>query len=177
MIITILLIAVGLSMDTFSLSIIYGTLGLEKKKIITLSLLVGLFHYFMPLLGDILGENILNLLPLEPSRVAGIIFLILAIQMFISSFKEEETTAIKGIFSMLLFALTVSLDSFSVGIGLSTTIDNIYNAALCFSITSFLFTFCGLFFGKELNNFYGKYSTIFGSVILFVLSIYYIFVL
>ena len=41
-------IALGLSMDAFSLAIAYGTNKISTKKTIALSLCVGFFHYLMP---------------------------------------------------------------------------------------------------------------------------------
>ena len=55
-IITIIMVAIGLSMDAFSLAILYGTLSFDKKKSLTLSGSVGVFHFFMPLY----YENITN---------------------------------------------------------------------------------------------------------------------
>ena len=44
-ILTTLIIGISLSMDTFSLSIIYGTKGITKKNKILLSLIVGTYHF------------------------------------------------------------------------------------------------------------------------------------
>ena len=49
--------AIGLSMDAFSLAIVYGTNGIEKKKAIILSLFVGILHFIMPNVGNILGKQ------------------------------------------------------------------------------------------------------------------------
>ena len=57
-IITSIIVAVGLSMDAFSLSILYGTLGLSIRKIILLSVVVGVFHFFMPIIGNLFGSLI-----------------------------------------------------------------------------------------------------------------------
>ena len=45
----IMIIAVSLSMDAFSLSLAYGTVNLDKKSCLKLSIIVGLYHFFMPL--------------------------------------------------------------------------------------------------------------------------------
>ena len=66
-IIMVIVIAVSLSMDAFSLSLAYGTLNLEKSQIRLLSLIVGLYHFFMPLLGMWVGTKILNFLPINPN--------------------------------------------------------------------------------------------------------------
>lgn len=47
--ISVIMIAIGLSMDAFSLAILYGTLNFTKRKTLTLATCVGVFHFFMPL--------------------------------------------------------------------------------------------------------------------------------
>ena len=54
----VFLMAVSLSMDAFSLALVYGTLGMSKKYKIFLSIIVGMYHFVMPLLGMFLGEVI-----------------------------------------------------------------------------------------------------------------------
>lgn len=172
---TIIMIAVGLSMDAFSLAILYGTLDFKKKKALTLSSSVGIFHFFMPLLGNFIGIIILKLLPLKPNILVGIIFFIIAIQMILSIFKEEEIVDLKGIFAMILFAFTVSVDSFSVGIGMSAIANNYILAVSIFAITSAFFTYLGLRLGSKLTEKFGKVSTLLGSIVLLCLSFVYLF--
>ena len=56
---TILLIAISLSMDAFSLALVYGLLIYSKKRKLLLSIIVGIYHFFMPLIGMLFG-NILG---------------------------------------------------------------------------------------------------------------------
>ena len=53
-IILIFIIAISLSMDAFSLALAYGTISLSKKEINILSIVVGIYHFFMYLknIGD-----------------------------------------------------------------------------------------------------------------------------
>lgn len=173
--ISVIMIAIGLSMDAFSLAILYGTLNFDKRKTLTLSGSVGVFHFFMPLLGNIIGVFLLSILPVKANIVVGIIFFIISIQMLISIFKEEEIVDLKGILAIILFAFTVSIDSFSVGIGLSAVCDNKLLAVSIFSFTSFLFTFMGLTIGSRLTQKFGKLSTLIGSIVLLCLSLVYLF--
>ena len=170
----ILVVAISLSMDTFSLSLAYGMLNLEKNLILKLSIIVGIFHFFMPLMGNSLGEHILKIIPFNSSLIIGIVFLVLSIQIFFSLFKGEELESIKGLLSMLTFSLTVSLDSFSVGIGLNAISENHIVAALIFMVVSSIFTFTGLKTGKKLNNMIGKKAQLLGMFLLLGLSINYI---
>ena len=174
MLLTSILIAISLSMDAFSLAILYGTSGINKNSIRKLSLIVGIYHFFMPIIGFYIGKLILDIIPMKTDILVGSIFLILSLQMFFSSFKEEDITPLANISSYLLFGFTVSIDSLTVGIGLGTISSKILIPPIIFSITSFLFTFIGLRLGRILNSIFGKISTIIGSIILFILSILYL---
>ena len=55
-ILTLFLIGISLSIDAFSMSLAYGLIGIRKKDMFLSSLIVGLFHFFMPLLGSIIGS-------------------------------------------------------------------------------------------------------------------------
>ena len=107
----IFITAVGLSMDAFSLSLIYGTLNMSKSKNQTMSIMVGLFHFFMPIMGYFLGTIILKYLPINPDTLVGIIFIALSIEMIISITKEEQVKILTSFLSICCFAFTVSIDS------------------------------------------------------------------
>ena len=170
----IFIIAISLSMDAFSLSISYGTLNLSLEKERKLSILVGLFHFFMPILGYNLGIIILNIIKIDPSIIAGIVFIVLGIEMLISVVKKEEIKNITNLFSMLLFSFSVSIDSFSIGIGITGISNNILLCSLVFSIVSSIITYIGLRLGKRLSLSIGYLSNIIGSMILIILGLFYI---
>ncbi len=167
---TVILLAISLSMDAFSLSICYGTLNLKYKKIILLSLIVGLFHFIMPILGMNVAHIILKMIKINPKYITFILFLGLGLFMIFDK-NDDNNKKISNVFYMMLFALAVSIDSFAVGIGLDIIYDNHIISALTFSLFSFLFTFFGLLLGKYLNKLVGNISKILGGIILIVLSI------
>lgn len=171
----ILIIAVSLSMDAFSLSLAYGTLNLDKKIITKLSIIVGIFHFFMPLLGMFTGVFITNIFPISPSILVFIILTFIGIQMIIESFKKDEYKNIQNIYQLLIFGFAVSIDSFSVGIGLKSINDNFLLCSFIFSLSSFLFTYLGLILGKKINHIIGKTSTIIGGIALIIIGILYLF--
>lgn len=169
---TLFLVAIGLSMDTFSLSIAYGTIGLTKKKIWLLSIIVGIFHFIMPFFGNLIGSVVLSKLPFNSDIVVGIIFILIAFEMLIGN---EEAMPLDKIGAFLIFGFSVSLDSFSVGLGISMITSYPILAYSIFSLVSFSFTYIGLKFGKFLNNKFGKYSILLGAIILLILGLFYIF--
>ena len=172
---TIILIGISLSMDAFSLSLIYGTYSLKKKDIFLLSSIVGVFHFFMPLMGLGFGGIISNFFLFNIDLVVGIIFGIIGIEMFVSSLKNDDISIRIGILGFLLFGLSVSIDSFTSGIGLSLITDNYFLAAVIFMIVSASFTFVGLNIGNRISDKLGKSATIIGGIIMIFLSFTYLF--
>jgi len=173
-ILSILLIGIALSMDTFSLSLSLGTFNITNKQALKLSIIVGIMHFFMPILGMLLGEKLISLFELQCDFLLGVILLFIAIQMIIDLIKHEENSFNLNILGMFLFALGVSLDSFSVGLGIKAITENINLATSIFAICSFIFTFTGIMIGKFANKFIGTYASIFGVVILLILGIVHI---
>ncbi len=171
---TILLIAVSLSMDAFTLAISYGLFNLKISIIIKISIFVGLFHFFMPLLGLKVGSFIYEIIPIKEDLLMGIIFLILSIDLLINIFKEEEYKSINNNIQILLFSFAVSLDSFTVGLSLKAIDERILLVTTIFMIVSSIFTFTGLFFGRIIKKIIGKKAELFGVVSLIFLAIYYI---
>ena len=89
-ILSIILIAVSLSMDTFSLALSVGTSLTKRKDILFLSLLVGVFHFFMPLLGNAFGNEIKHFFNINPNLLLFYLFIFIAIEMVIDLFSKSE---------------------------------------------------------------------------------------
>ena len=170
---TTLLVGISLSMDAFSLALIYGTNGLSKKNIYLLSIIVGMFHFFMPLIGIFFGNLIYKYFVFNLNLVVSVIFGIIGVEMLISSFKEEEINISTNLLGFFIFGLSVSIDSLTTGIGLSVINNNYLQCSSIFMLTSALFTYVGLILGNKLNNKLGSISTTIGGIILICLAIYY----
>lgn len=174
-IISLFMIGVSLSMDTFSISLSLGTFIYSKKKTYFLSCLVGVMHFFMPLIGAFLGNKIITFLNINVNFLLGIILLIIGVEMLVDLIKEEEKNFSLSIFNMFLVAISVSLDSFSTGLGLSAITNNFILSGLIFSTCAASFTFLGLLIGKYSSNKIGFYANILGIILLFILGILHIF--
>jgi len=171
--ITIILIGISLSLDALSLSLLYGTINLSKQKIIILSAVVGLYHFFMPIIGSLIGNIIDSNLFISHNHIVALLFIILSLEMISSVYEEKKIIKINYI-GILLFGLAVSVDSFFAGVGLSLIHISIINCALIFSILSLILTYIGLRIGNRVSRKYGKYSTLFGGLCLLGVSIYYL---
>lgn len=165
--------AIGLSMDAFSLALAYGTTKIPINKKVLLSITVGIFHFFMPRLGALIGTELLLNYIAKANYLVGIIFLILAIEMLLSR-KEEKTGSITNMISIILFSFTVSIDSFSVGIALSLTTTDINSPCIIFALISTLFTFLGVELGSKIAYKFENKAEYIGIIILLILGIKYL---
>lgn len=173
-IIILLSISISLSMDAFSLSLAYGTLNLNKKYINTLSRIVGIYHFIMPLIGLLIGSFITSIIKVSPDIIVFIVLVFIGIEMIIESFKKENKVKIMKLSELILFGLAVSIDSFSVGIGLNALHINPIICSLSFSICSYIFTYLGLILGKKINSIIGSVATLIGGTVLIVIGLLYI---
>ncbi|WP_175990010.1 manganese efflux pump MntP family protein [Bacillus sp. Marseille-Q1617] len=170
--ITLMLMAFALGMDAFSIGIGMGMLQLRLKQIFYIGLTVGIFHVFMPLFGMITGKFLSDTFGSFATYAGGILLIVLGIQMFFSSFKDEETTLISPVgFGLMLFALSVSLDSFSVGLTLGIFGARTAVALVCFGVAATLLTWIGLLLGRKFQGVLGTYSEALGGSILFAFGI------
>ena len=168
---SLLLIGLALSMDTFSLSLAMGMFNVSNRKALKLALIVGSMHFMMPFLGVILGDKLLQIFEIKYDILLGFILIIIALQMIIDIIRHEEEHFNLSLVGMLIFSFGVSLDSFSLGLGLKAITSNIYLAMFIFAICSATFTYLGIIGGRFANKLLGVYANIIGAVILFVLGL------
>lgn len=173
-ILSLILIGFSLSLDAFSLALLYGTNNYQKSKGFLLSIIVGIFHFIMPILGVGIGTIIFNAFNINPNILIGLILLFLAISMLKDINSINKVKFSTSFISMFLFAFSVSFDSFSTGIGLYAITNNVILASIIFSIFSFSFTYMGLIIGKYAENHLGKIAQIIGIIILIIISITYL---
>lgn len=167
---TILLIGISLSMDAFSLSLVYGMIGMSKKNKVFLSVIVGLYHFIMPLIGLTFGTILDNINIISIDIIASIILIYIGIDLIISNSKKEDKLEITKT-GFFLFGLSVSIDSLTVGIGLKAITDNYLLSSTIFSLSSLIFTYLGLTLGNIIGNKIGTYSKTIGGIVLIVIAI------
>ncbi len=95
--------------------------------------------------------------------------------MIVGALKKEDKKLLTSMYGIIIFAFSVSLDSFSTGLGLNLITNNIFEALLIFTFTSASFTFLGVKLGKKLKEQFGTITTIIGGISLILLGIYFFF--
>lgn len=94
--------------------------------------------------------------------------------MILETFKNNRNIKPMKFKDIILFGLAVSIDSFSLGIGLNKIYNNILISSIIISSCSFVFTYLGLSLGKIINEIVGKISTLIGGIILAIMALFYI---
>ncbi|PFO07949.1 hypothetical protein COJ85_04560 [Bacillus sp. AFS076308] len=164
---TLMIMAFALGMDAFSVGLGMGMYKLRLRKIFNIGLTIGLFHVWMPLLGLIAGKFLSEKFGVFATIIGGLLLIVLGVQMIWSTMKKEESKVITPVgFGLLLFALSVSLDSFSVGLTLGIYGAKTIMVLLCFGIAATVQTWAGLLLGKKVQGWLGTYSEALGGTIL-----------
>lgn len=174
---TILIMAVALGLDAFSLGIGIGMRGIRLKHILNISLLIAFFHMLMPLIGLFAGRYVGSLLGQVTGLAAGGLLVLLGGHMIWNSFRKEEGKLVNHttLLGMLLFALSVSIDSFSVGVSLGMFVNDVLLIVVSFGVIGGLMSIMGLTLGRQAASKLGEYGEMIGGVILLAFGLMFIF--
>ena len=171
-ILTLALMAFALGMDAFSVGLGMGMYKLRLRQIAKIGITIGLFHVWMPLLGMIAGRFLSNTFGAIAGYVGGGLLLLLGVQMIWSSFRDEEDSLITPVgIGLLIFALSVSLDSFSVGLSLGIYGAKTFLVLVLFGAGATILTWAGLLTGRKVQSWIGSYSEALGGTILLAFGI------
>lgn len=174
-IIELFLIAVGLSMDAFAVSICKG-LALKKmdlKKACIVGLWFGGFQGLMPLIGFLLGQSFEAYITSIDHWIAFILLSLIGISMLREALSKEEEEADDSLSfkTMFLLALATSIDALAVGVTFAFLKVNIIPAVSLIGITTFLLSAIGVKIGNVFGLRYKAKAEIAGGVILIGMGI------
>ena len=170
----LVLLAVGLSMDAFAVSICKG-LGMKKinlKVAVVLGLFFGGFQAGMPVIGWALGSQFMGIIGPIDHWIAFI-----GGKMLLEAFTEDEDEgdgkdAEKiDLGEYLILAIATSIDALAVGISFAALSVDIVPAVSLIGITTFIFSVAGVAIGHTFGARYEKPATIVGGVVLILIGL------
>ena len=168
--ISIILIAIGLSMDSFAVSVTNGLTiaNLTIRKILTISFSLALFQGLMPLLGWYAGMGIERYIQEIDHWVAFVLLGIIGIKMIYEGLNKSENANVSELNPMTLLtqSLATSIDAFVVGISFALLGWAIIKPILIIGVTTLIFSLIGLQVGQYLGRKAGKSATIIGGLVL-----------
>ena len=174
-IVTIILLAIGLSFDSFAVSVCSG-LNLPHIRFFQaakIAIFLALFQAFMPLIGWLVGNSIKSLIePVDHWIAFGLLSLVGG-KMVIESFSSPESREIKNplnIRVILLLSLATSIDALAVGFSFATLLDKIWVAVIIIGSVTFMASMLGILLGKKTGPKINRYAEITGGLILILIG-------
>ena len=173
--IELFLIAVGLSMDAFAVSVCKG-LAMPKctfKKAAIVGLWFGGFQALMPAIGYILGAQFQETIASIDHWIAFVLLALIGGNMIHEALDndEEEADASLDVKTMFLLAVVTSIDALAIGITFAFLKVNIIPAVCFIGIVTFIISFAGVKIGNVFGARYKNKAEIVGGVILILLGL------
>lgn len=173
--IELFLIAVGLSMDAFAVSVCKG-LAMPKctfKKAAIVGLWFGEFQALMPAIGYILGAQFQEAIASIDHWIAFVLLALIGGNMIHEALDndEEEADASLDVKAMFLLAVATSIDALAIGITFAFLKVNIIPAVCFIGIVTFIISFAGVKIGNIFGARYKNKAEIVGGVILILLGL------
>ena len=173
--IELFLIAVGLSMDAFAVSVCKG-LAMPKctfKKAAIVGLWFGGFQALMPAIGYILGAQFQEAIASIDHWIAFVLLALIGGNMIHEALDndEEEVDASLDVKTMFLLAVATSIDALAIGITFAFLKVNIIPAVCFIGIVTFIISFAGVKIGNVFGARYKNKAEIVGGVILILLGL------
>jgi len=178
--IKIIIIAVGLAMDTFAVSIVSGSTykQLNIKHAFRMALFFGGFQAFMPLVGSLAGFTVKSYITGYDHWVAFGILAAVGGKMIYESFKikaAQENLDPSNILILLVLAVATSIDALAVGVTLSFFGVPIGTAVTIIGLITFVLSWLGVFIGKRFGHFFENKIEALGGLILIGLGVKILF--
>ena len=172
----LLLIAIGLSMDAFSVSVCKGltTRKFSWRMALVCGLWFGLFQALMPVVGYFLGIQFQHLIDSIDHWIAfGLLFLIGAnmIREAIWGGEDHQHNGSLEFKTMFLLAVATSIDALAVGVSFACIQVELWSSVLVIGITTFLFSVLGVKIGNVFGSKFEKSAEIIGGIIVILIGL------
>ena len=174
--ITIIVLAIGLGIDAFSVAIGIGAANTKRSwaPVLRLSAAFGIFQFVMPIAGWLAGQTVVSFIANYDHWIAFALLAYVGGKMIREGFEkeseEEKADQTTGL-PLLLLSIATSIDALAVGFSFSVLKVPILFPATIIGIVCFLMTAIGMLFGKALAKIFGKKVEIFGGIVLIAIGV------
>jgi putative Mn2+ efflux pump MntP len=174
---SILLIAVSLSLDCFAVAVA-GSISMREvshRQVLRVSLAFGLFQAGMLIIGWQVGHAVVDIIETFAHWLAFGLLALVGARMIKESLESEEderpaTDITRGL-ALLSLSIATSIDSLAVGLSLGFLESRLPVAAITIGSVAFLFTAGGFYFGRRIGSLLGRWAEVVGGVVLIGLGI------
>lgn len=169
------ILALGLSMDAFAVSVCKGLAikEINLKKALIVGLYFGIFQAGMPLVGYLLGTSFQDKIQSIDHWISFALLALIGINMIREALKkdDEEADASLDFKSMLILAVATSIDALAVGVTFAFLKVNIWYAVATIGITTCILSMIGVKIGNVFGVKFKARAEFAGGVILLFLGI------
>jgi manganese efflux pump family protein len=177
--IELFIVAIGLSMDAFAVSLCKG-LNMRKlnyRYAWIISLFFGGFQAIMPIIGWALGKGFAEYITAFDHWIAFALLVIIGGKMLFEGIKKdkdesdcscEDSLDLKELF---ILAIATSIDALAVGISFAFLQVSILPAAVLIGVTTFILSFAGVTIGNRFGAKFQDKAEIAGGIVLIMIGI------
>lgn len=174
----LLLVAVGLSMDAFAVSVCKG-LSVKKvgvKHAALAGLYFGGFQFLMPVIGYLLGFRFENIIQNVDHWIAFVLLAFIGGKMVWEALHEDPEETEQGepkldLKELLMLAVATSIDALAVGITFAFLQVNIWGSVSLIAATTFVLSLIGVWVGNRFGSRFQTKAEIAGGVILVLIGL------
>lgn len=170
----LIVIAIGLSMDAFAVSIGKGLSmdKLNRRNQIKIGFYFGGFQALMPVIGYYVGIYFRSFVESVDHWIAFALLVLIGIQMLREAKEEEEIDGSVGVKQMLILSIATSIDALAVGVSFAFLPGvNIWQAAASIGIITFFLSAIAVKIGNVFGRKYQAKASVFGGIILIGMGI------
>jgi len=173
--ITIVAVALGLSFDTFAVSLSLGVIQNQIifRQAVRTAIVMAFFQSGLLVTGYFLGSLISDFMKTADHWVALVLLTLLGARMIIEGLKKKENEEIRDYSNpMVLVSMAVgtSIDAFAVGISFALLSIRIWYSALIIGTVTFLASMTAIRIGKSAGSRLGNKVEVIGGIILIAIG-------
>ncbi|UCE81536.1 MAG: manganese efflux pump [Methanobacteriota archaeon] len=172
--VTVILIAIGLAMDAFAVSIAKG-ISVERNRrrsAFFLASLFGGFQALMPVIGWFAGLGLRDTIMEVDHWVAFGLLSFIGAKMIYDSTKSEDAKETAVTLSVaLVLALATSIDALMVGLSFAFLEISILVPVLVIGVVTLVLSYSGFTFGSKMGAIFGRKVRVIGGLILILIGI------
>jgi len=174
--ITITAVALGLSFDTFAVSLSFGVVKNEIlfRQAVRVALVLAFFQAGLLVTGYYLGSVVSDFMKAADHWVALILLSFLGIRMMVEGLRRKDNNEVRDYTKTLTLVATAvgtSIDAFAVGISFAFLDIKIWMSGLIIGVVTFLASMTAIRIGKSAGARLGQRVEIAGGLILFAIGV------
>ena len=171
LVITFLLVGIGLSFDSFAVSVSCGLIRkeIQFKQAVVVAFSLSFFQALFPVIGWFIGHSLKNLIDSMDHWIAFGLLFIVGIHMILESKNpNDKYQKLNPLNPLVLISLSVatSLDALVVGLSYGLLTTQIFFPAILIGLITFIASMLGLLFGKNIPAKRNKQVIVIGGIIL-----------